>query len=75
VILPTKYIPQDAALIGVGATLLSELDQPLTVSGLWDRVRGQPNVGTFERFTLASTLLYILGAIEFRDGLLARVQP
>jgi hypothetical protein len=73
VILPTKYIPQDAALIGVGATLLSELDQPLTVSGLWDRVRNQPNVGTFERFTLASTLLFILGAIELRDGLLARV--
>lgn len=73
-ILPTKYIPQDAALIGVGATLLGELDQPLTVSGLWDRVRERPNVGTFERFTLASSLLFILGAIELRDGLLARVQ-
>jgi hypothetical protein len=73
-ILPTKYIPQDAALIGVGATLLGELGQPLTVSGLWDRVREHPNVGTFERFTLASSLLFILGAIELRDGLLARVQ-
>ena len=74
-ILPTKHIPEDVALIGVGATLLNELVQPMTVSGLWDRVRHETNVGTFERFTLASSLLFIVGAIELRNGLLARAQP
>jgi len=71
-ILPTKHVPQDVALIGVGATLLRQLHQPSTVSGLWERVRDEPNVGTFERFVLASNLLYMIGAIDLRDGLLVR---
>ena len=30
-ILPTKHIPQNEALIGVGATLLAHLSMPMTV--------------------------------------------
>jgi hypothetical protein len=71
-ILPTKHIPQDEALLGVGATVLAHLSAPLTVSSLWERIRTEPNVGTFERFVLASNLLYLVGAIEIRDGLLIR---
>lgn len=51
-ILPTKHIPQNEALIGVGATVLAHLSGPMTVSGLWERLRSEPNVGTFERFVL-----------------------
>lgn len=72
-ILPTKHIGQNEALIGVGATLLSQLVSPMTVSGLWDRIRKEPNVGTFERFTLAANLLYLIGAIDIKDGLIVRV--
>jgi hypothetical protein len=71
-ILPTKYIPQSESLIGVGATLLGHLDAPSTVSGLWERVKTEPNVGTFERFILASNLLYLIGAIDINNGLLVR---
>jgi hypothetical protein len=63
---------EDQALIGVGATLLRFLGQPTTVSTLWKRVRLEPNVGTFERFALASNLLYVIGAIDLRDGLIVR---
>ena len=72
-ILPTKHIPQDEALIGVGATLLESIDRPVTVSGLWEKVREKRNVGTFERFALAANLLFLMGVIDFRDGMLARV--
>ena len=72
-ILPTKHITAENALIGVGATLLQFLGQPTTVSALWDRVRHEHNVGTFERFALASNLLFLIGAIELRDGLIVRV--
>lgn len=72
-ILPTKHIPQNEALIGVGATLLTHLNYPMTVSGLWERIRSEPNVGNFERFVLASNLLYLIGAIDFQDGLIVRV--
>ncbi len=71
-ILPTKHIPQNEALIGVGATLLAHLSGPMTVSDLWERLRSEPNVGTFERFVLASNLLYIIGAIDVKDGLIVR---
>ena len=73
-ILPTKHISQDEALIGVGATLLESIDRPVTVSGLWEKVREERNVGTFERFALAANLLFLMGAIDFRDGMLARVK-
>lgn len=71
-ILPTKHIPQHEALIGVGATLLRNLDVPRTVSGLWECVRAEPNVGTFERFILAADFLYFIGAVNFSNGQLVR---
>jgi hypothetical protein len=71
-ILPTKHITQDEALIGVGATVLKYLNAPLTVSSLWERLRAEPNVGTFERFVLAANLLYVIGALDIKDGLLIR---
>jgi hypothetical protein len=71
-ILPTKHIPQSEALIGIGATMLEHLSGPMTVSGLWERLRSEPNVGTFERFVLASNLLYIIGAIDIKDGLIVK---
>jgi len=71
-ILPTKHIPQNEALIGVGATLLAHLSGPMTVSALWERLRSERNVGTFERFVLASNLLYLIGAIDIKDGLIVR---
>lgn len=73
-ILPTKHIPQDEALIGIGATLLESIDRPVTVSGLWEKVREKRNVGTFERFVLAANLLFLVGIIDFRDGMLCRVE-
>ena len=72
-ILPTKHIAQNEALIGVGATILAQLSGPRTVSSLWEDLRAEPNVGTFERFVLASNLLYLVGAIDIQDGFLVRV--
>ena len=72
-ILPTKHIPQDEALIGVGATMLKHLSGPMTVSDLWERLRAEPNVGTFERFVLTSNLLYLVGAIDMKDGMIVRI--
>jgi hypothetical protein len=73
-ILPTKHISENEAILGVGATILRHLDGPITVSGLWERTKVETNVGTFERFVLSADLLFIIGAIELRDGLLVRVQ-
>ena len=38
-ILPGKHLRQDRALLAIGAELLVHLDEPRTVSELWERVR------------------------------------
>ena len=71
-ILPTKHISEDHALIGVGAVLLRHLDRQQTITSLWDKVRDEPSMGTFERFVLALDLLYIIGIIDLSKGVICR---
>jgi hypothetical protein len=73
-ILPSKHISQDQALIGVGAVLLNKMRHPQTVTSLWESVREIPSVGTFERFVLALDMLHITGAIVLDKGLIVRMQ-
>lgn len=74
-ILPNRHQTADKTLLGLGALLLHELRRPETVSSLWHQVRGRPEVGSYQRFTLALDLLYVLGAVDLVDGLLARRNP
>lgn len=71
-ILPTKHIPVQHALIGVGARVLARLHRPLTISALWERVRDEDGVSTFDRFVLALDLLFLLGAVHLTEGLIHR---
>ncbi len=71
-ILPSKHISEDQALLGVGAVLLEELRNPQTVTGLWEKVRTHRVVGTFERFVLALDMLHITGVVSLSGGLIAR---
>lgn len=72
-ILPTKHITAENSLIGLGALLLAHLEQPATVSILWQDVRESPYIATFERFTLTLDLLYLMNAIDYSDGHIIRV--
>lgn len=73
-ILPTKYLSHDRALISVGGDILKNLEEPRTVSSLWDCVRDAQNSRrsatpvSFDWFVLALTLLYAISAIKYRDG-------
>jgi hypothetical protein len=68
-ILPTKHTPPWKSLLGVSAYLLTEIrGSALTVNRLWEQMRSDARVGTFERFVLALDLLYIMGAIESAGG-------
>ncbi len=71
-ILPSKHIPQEHALLGVGATLLNEIDRPRTVTQLWESVRQIETIGNFERFVLVLDMLYIVGAVQLEEGLITR---
>lgn len=70
-ILPNKHISPSHSLLGVGGILLTELRTPRTVTGLWERVQNIQQVGTFDRYLLGLDMLYAIGAIDIRDGLIA----
>jgi hypothetical protein len=72
-ILPNKHLNLSQSLFGVGAMLLRHLDAERTVTSLWASTHSMPEIVTFERFTLGLDFLFMIEAIEFRNGLLGRV--
>lgn len=77
-ILPTKGIGSDKALLSIGAIILRDLDEPKTVSRLWADLRrveeGPPDL-TFDWFVLALDLLYLMGTLDYLGGRVVRVYP
>jgi hypothetical protein len=79
-ILPSKHLPQDRALLTVGGLVLTFLAHPKTVSALWEELNQQsqvlastrPRRITYDWFLLALDLLYALGTIELENGLVSR---
>ncbi|WP_428098168.1 ABC-three component system middle component 6 [Candidatus Rariloculus sp.] len=80
-ILPTKHIRPDRALIGVGAEMLETLERPMTVSMLWDDLRLSRSADTsspvidYRWFVLALDLLFMLSAVEFERGVIRKATP
>jgi hypothetical protein len=75
-ILPGKHLKPNRALLGIGGEILSAMEQGITVSELWQRVRdGRQNSGSplsFDWFVLSLSFLYAVEAINLRDGVLVR---
>jgi hypothetical protein len=79
-ILPTKKLRTENALIYLGGIILGLLNEPKTVSRVWDefqklRVRDlklQSCDVSFDWFILALDLLYTLGTVKFRQGRLEK---
>jgi len=75
-ILPTKYLSHDRALITIGGEILKHLEEPRSVSALWDCLHESQIYKTadtlisFDWFVLALNLLYVISAIELRDGII-----
>lgn len=78
-ILPTKRLSPDKALITVGAEILRLLTEPKTVSRTWEEIRQsrkdrEGDRLTYDWFVLALDLLYSLGALTLERGRLVRNQ-
>ena len=79
-LLPSKAVPADQALLAVGAQILAQLDRPGSVSAVWDRLlewrsaRGMESALPFWWFSLALDVLYTIGVVEQRNGELMRLR-
>lgn len=78
-ILPSKHLSQDRALLTVGAKLLAHLSRPMTVSALWEEVSRRENETTgrrpalrYDSFVLTLDLLFMIGVLDLEGGLLRR---
>jgi hypothetical protein len=71
-ILPTKHIRTRHSLIALGSLALAELPRPSTVSELRDRLSRVEALRSYDRFLLTLDFLYMIGAIEYANGRLAR---
>jgi hypothetical protein len=80
-ILPTKHLAQDRALLSIGAKILPALEHPVTVSALWEQLSRDPESATtaiplrYDAFVLALDLLFLIGTIQLSEGLLKRTKP
>jgi len=76
VILPTKGIAPDRALITIGGELLRLLDEPKTISRLWsDVTRKRSTIRetiSFDWFVLALDFLFAAKAVDLVKGRLDR---
>lgn len=77
-LMPTKHIKTENALIGVGGEVLALLDQDKTVSRLFYDLqeRRRSNELTtiqFDWFLLAVDFLFSVGAVRFDEGLLKKM--
>lgn len=74
-ILPTKRISADKALLGLGARVLRQLNHPQTVSRLWETIQRDSGASvSYEWFILSLDLLFLIGTVEYHEGRLKKVK-
>ena len=77
-ILPSKHLKPDRALLTIGGEILAVMDETTTVSTVWEDVRvlRQKRKATsplpFDWFLMALTLLYAINAIDMRGNILIK---
>ena len=77
-ILPTKRLGVERAMLTVGAEILGLLTEPKTVSRLWDELRrvmserSSTRIVSYDWFVLTLDLLYMLGVLEMDHGRIRR---
>ncbi|WP_020469846.1 ABC-three component system middle component 6 [Zavarzinella formosa] len=77
-ILPTKRLSQDRSLLYVGAEILRLLDEPKTVSRIWQELQSARSAQseltslTYDWFVLSLDLLFLIHAIRNERGRLEK---
>ncbi len=79
-ILPTKHLSEHRAIMTVGAEILRHLNEPTTVSRLWEEMKasqgGKPSIRlSFDWFILSLDWLYLISAVTFKEGRISKIRP
>ena len=75
-ILPTKHLREERALITIGAEIIPLLRKPRSFNSLWSAFKSEKTLVArslpYDWFVLALDFLYAVDAIEASDGLFRR---
>ena len=74
-LLPDKYISIERSLFGQAGFILARRSPGQTISELWSSVSSTSDDWTFDRFSLALSLLHGLGLVRLHQGLLEWKTP
>jgi hypothetical protein len=79
-ILPTKRLSSNRALITIGAIILNLLNRPKSISLLWEDFKKIKSTGsnscyiTYDWFILSLDMLYSMGIIKIDSGRISRLK-
>lgn len=71
-LLPNKTLTLANSLLGVGAAIISCMDDRETVTSLWEKSKTSDQINTYEKFIAGLLLLYSIGAIKMENNILKR---
>lgn len=74
-LLPDKYVVVERSLLGQAAAILQRREPDRTVSELWSSLVAEDSSWTFDRFSLALSLLFGFGVVGIRNGILVWATP
>lgn len=69
-LLPDKYVAVERSVLGQAAIILKHREPDRTVSELWSTLVADDSSWTFDRFTMALSLLFGFGVIALQNGIL-----
>lgn len=77
-LMPTKHVKTENALVGVGAEVLALLDDAKTVSRLFHDLQERRQINElptihFDWFLLSVDFLFSIGAVRFEAGLIKKL--
>lgn len=79
-ILPTKHLSPERSIISVSSEILELIDTRSTVSSIWNSLQKKHKASLrfsdvpYDWFILALDFLYMVGAIDERNGLIQKVK-
>ncbi len=79
-ITPTKGISPQRALLSVAAQIVESLNEPMTVSQLWQALlawradKGASEALSFTWYSYSLDVLFAMGLIDFNDGLIYKIE-
>jgi len=69
--LPDKTIKTSYSLLGIGAVMLQNASATETVSSLWEKVKKEETINSYEKYIKGLVFLYTIGAITYERGILS----